>query len=1548
MAQFATSLGGDGTAENPGFVLLIKKLVRALTNMDDPAEAIAKLQATQPLLDMFKDNTGIFVDFKSVMAQNDLDSGKNSFVTRVEMMKGYMTALSELQSEAELVDAGKITNIANAITASASIMEFFDDNTGIFNSLDTSGGAAIDSILGGGESPMLRAIDATREYAHKLTILSEYNYLDSGTISHIGAVLNSTLPILDFYEANTGPIKSAAEAVKRFFDGGNNPLKDAIEALIPYAQALIIYSTKISGIGDMNKIIRSTVAFGNFADAVQTLFSSYYADQGGNFEYIEDFSNRLGTLADAMVSLESKFGDKDFTKATNSIKLITETLDGMKGIGPLSADGFVASVNQLASTGIDEFCEKFSNSDNDVNTAISNFLTTVVGALSRTANQDRMKTGAINLFKGYLEGQKQSLDEAKKALETFIQELPSTLDVNESVMINLGLKITSGVQKGLVTGLPSLKRTAQSVMQQTMTTVGEAIGDDYDDPVKGDESKYGILGGLKIDAGVGKGLLDGLNYIKSGVQGLGTTFLNTFNGWFGEGGTATGQASTAISGMWNKLQTTLTNGFKQLTGFDFGEIWNGSLFFSDGQEQGINLVENFFNKFTQKEEETAGKAKKIAEDGASGVGKSVKGAGDKAVKEAEAAGKEILSNEDAFWVALLSKKKLGADASEYQDMKVKDFEKKMLDEVNKLVDDYKEKLNSTTDDILGMIGLFDKVEDKVEETEDTFGDLFKSLGNNTTKLEGNIEDLFRRVDTVTKSDKIAVSGDELMANLQDQIDKYTEYYDIQDELAKRINNNKLKKTLREMTIDSIEELKALNDMSDKELDEYVELFEKRIEVAGRGKVKKDAEESPTAEILTQNLEDQVEKYRDYRDVLANLNARVTSKKLKETLNGMGIDNMDELKVIESMTDEELSHYTALFEEKYSLSRDTAEIKLEETKQVTEDKLNELLETTGLQLDTFLEMFDGTLSSLTSLIENHLNGINLGGAMGHIAQELIKPLLEVFNNVSMDAEQKVVGIRKAIESAAIAGVDITDQYTQGIIAILDNTEMTADEKLKGILDLMTQSQVSLAQSSKNLAQTTKDTIAKILSNAEASKLVKSLTDTLNSGVVTAEAKIEKFKEAIRAAGESNVQLAETYRISIEQLLTNTTLTAEQQVAQLLEILRQAGLDYQAWALQDINLLSQDLLALGQVSQTSLGGTAKKYHDLITTKLRETTDASEEEIETMAGSIETTLDKITAGAISAEEAFGATMKSIVQTCGDGYKEIAEEASNSIMSSISAAQRAEAMAASIGSSSRSRDRDERSGSSGKSAFDRYEENSGKTLTGWMKDFAMSGGAIYGGANNVIKDNKYWDGANHMAYDLASGVGEYTGAGFADGVARSEKSMQNAAVHAANSVTSAVENAFGIHSPSKVFMDIARFVVLGWVDGIDKYSNLIDTSAMDTTSSYIDIFNESMRNLDTSFDMNPVITPIVDMTRVEDSMRALDSLFNTDKSYSMASDIKRAADIAARAKAEAKEPVKQAEPQQTTMNFTQNNYSPKALSKLDIYRQTKNQFAQMKGALA
>jgi hypothetical protein len=97
---------------------------------------------------------------------------------------------------------------------------------------------------------------------------------------------------------------------------------------------------------------------------------------------------------------------------------------------------------------------------------------------------------------------------------------------------------------------------------------------------------------------------------------------------------------------------------------------------------------------------------------------------------------------------------------------------------------------------------------------------------------------------------------------------------------------------------------------------------------------------------------------------------------------------------------------------------------------------------------------------------------------------------------------------------------------------------------------------------------------------------------------------------------------------------------------------------------------------------------------------------------------------------------------------------------------------------------------------------------------------------------------------------------------------------------------------------------------------------------------------------DPNPVITPILDLSQVRTQAQELSALTNTvpitaAASYGHASSIS------------ASTPTTQAEDPNVakaaaSVTFEQNNYSPSALSEVEIYRQTKNQLSQLKTALA
>jgi hypothetical protein len=98
---------------------------------------------------------------------------------------------------------------------------------------------------------------------------------------------------------------------------------------------------------------------------------------------------------------------------------------------------------------------------------------------------------------------------------------------------------------------------------------------------------------------------------------------------------------------------------------------------------------------------------------------------------------------------------------------------------------------------------------------------------------------------------------------------------------------------------------------------------------------------------------------------------------------------------------------------------------------------------------------------------------------------------------------------------------------------------------------------------------------------------------------------------------------------------------------------------------------------------------------------------------------------------------------------------------------------------------------------------------------------------------------------------------------------------------------------------------------------------------------------------DLNPVVTPVLDLTNIQRDSGTIGDLLQ-------AAPISFAGTYAQASVASAGQTENQAllaeltgATSRETVSFTQNNYSPKALSAAEIYRQTNNQLSQAKGAL-
>ena len=90
----------------------------------------------------------------------------------------------------------------------------------------------------------------------------------------------------------------------------------------------------------------------------------------------------------------------------------------------------------------------------------------------------------------------------------------------------------------------------------------------------------------------------------------------------------------------------------------------------------------------------------------------------------------------------------------------------------------------------------------------------------------------------------------------------------------------------------------------------------------------------------------------------------------------------------------------------------------------------------------------------------------------------------------------------------------------------------------------------------------------------------------------------------------------------------------------------------------------------------------------------------------------------------------------------------------------------------------------------------------------------------------------------------------------------------------------------------------------------------------------------IENGIDAQPTIRPVIDLSNVEAGTSRLSAILSRTQALTISSrmnegryvDIQNGAD-----------PVKSG----STFTFTQNNYSPKSLSRVELYRQTNNQFS-------
>lgn len=193
---------------------------------------------------------------------------------------------------------------------------------------------------------------------------------------------------------------------------------------------------------------------------------------------------------------------------------------------------------------------------------------------------------------------------------------------------------------------------------------------------------------------------------------------------------------------------------------------------------------------------------------------------------------------------------------------------------------------------------------------------------------------------------------------------------------------------------------------------------------------------------------------------------------------------------------------------------------------------------------------------------------------------------------------------------------------------------------------------------------------------------------------------------------------------------------------------------------------------------------------------------------------------------------------------------------------------------------------------------------------------------------------------HDQFKQAGAYLVEGFADGISENTYRAEAKARAMARAAAEAAEDELDEHSPSRVGYHIGDFFGLGFVNAIGTYAVKAYNASADMAKSAKTGLGNAIAKvkdmIDNGVDTQPMIRPILDLSDIEEKSHRLNTLFSRSQALTVSTGI-----AASRERNLQNEDINPNTG--NSYKFVQNNYSPKALSRTEIYRQTKNQFSAM-----
>lgn len=679
---------------------------------------------------------------------------------------------------------------------------------------------------------------------------------------------------------------------------GSSSLSDFADELVPFGESMAEFSNAISGM-DADLVSKAASAGKALVELSNTipncggLVSFFTGDNS-----IADFGDQLVLFGNGLAAYSASIEGINMSKLSGAITQVEKLValaDTVKNMDQYAFVNFTNALVLLANTSIQNFTDAFYNSGATVSTAIIYMLNsagttirqnqTIVNvamaelmlAMAATvkAHTTSMNTAVVQMMVGFSTTIRSNGASVRTAMQSVMLVVVAEVNNYKDQFNEAGRNVSQGFINGIRSKLSGASQAGRDLGLAALNAAKKAL--DSHSP-----SREFIELGKNIGEGMTIGINNAIVPVSSAAAKMSDEAikvaqkgLDSFKDWAEERKYYSELSLKEELAGWETLQKKYREGSEERKQIDREVYRVQNELVTATYQYSMNWIEEqkSYNKLTLAEELAAYKRVQSRYAKGTELRKKLDLQVYQLEKEISDAQKQYISDVQSVQ-SEANQKRLDLE-EEYAD-KVKSINAQLASDIQAENDKYENALKSREDSLYKSYGLFDAVKERDE-----------------------------------------VSGDTLMKNLEGQIKEFGEWQDILESLAGRGLDSDLLEELQDMGPDAIAQIKALNNMSDSELEKYADLW----------KVK---------------------------------HAMAREQAVGE-LEGLREETQQNIAKLREEADQELTEYRALWQEKMNQVTEDANAQLEQLRRSFEEKIGLIKNNTE---DELQEMADTAQKVLT--------------------------------------------------------------------------------------------------------------------------------------------------------------------------------------------------------------------------------------------------------------------------------------------------------------------------------------------------------------------------------------------------------------------------------------------------------------------------------------------------------------------------------------------------------------------------------------------------------